>query len=215
MTLNIIFLIGALAFAAASVYFWLSDDKEFNSPLLVVAVTTLSYLVMLEGGLAIEQFDGAVIHWSRWAGYGLSCPLLFYVVASGIKSFQRRLTLTALMSLVMITGAFAAAWSGWFFWAGFVLSSFFFAVTLIELYEYSDEKSLRPMHKYVWFGWFIFPVVFLIGPSGLYVVSAAVVALAYLLLDIYTKIVFYVELDYRKQNSNQGYWQVVKSIMGR
>lgn len=213
MSLNIIFLVGALVFAAASVYFWLSDDsKEFNSPLLVVAITTLSYLLMLEGGLMIQQADGAVIHWTRWVGYSLSCPLLFYVVASGIESIRRRVTLTALMSLVMITGAFAAAWTGWFFWAGFVLSSFLFAVALIELYEYSDEKHLQPMHKYIWFGWVIFPVVFLIGPSGLYVASAGVVAFLYLLLDIYTKIVFYVELAHRKDQSNTGYLSTITGL---
>lgn len=215
MSVNTIFFIGALLFAGASAYFWLvNDNKEFNSPLLVTGITTLSYLVMLEGSLATQLTDGAVIHWTRWVGYALSCPLLFYTVASGITSIKRRVTLSALMSLVMLAGAFAAVWTGWLFWAGFVFSSFLLAVSLITLYERSDGRYLQPMHKYIWFGWVVFPVVFLLGPSGLYIGSVGIAALLYLLLDIYTKIIFYVELRYQNNQSRRGYLAYITRYFG-
>lgn len=213
MTVNTVFFIGALVFAAATVYFWLANDgKEFNSPLLVTAVTTLSYIVMLEGGLITQLSNGATIHWSRWVGYAISCPLLFYVVASGITSFKKRITLSSLMSLVMLAGAFAAVWTGWVFWAGFVLSTFFFVVTLLELYQHSDKTHLKPMHKYIWFGWVVFPFVFLLGPSGLYIGSLGVAAVVYLLLDVFTKVVFYVELAHRQKHSKQGYLATITRL---
>lgn len=210
MPVNTIFFIGAFLFAGASAYFWLvNDSKEFNSPLLVTGITTLSYLVMLEGGLATQLADGAVIHWTRWVGYALSCPLLFYAVSSGISSTKRRITLSSLMSLVMLTGAFTAVWTGWLFWVGFVFSSFLLAASLITLYERSDSRDLRPMHKYIWFGWVVFPVVFLFGPSGLYVGSVGVAAFLYLLLDVFTKIVFYAEFAKLQKKRDSGYLAVL------
>lgn len=206
MSVNTIFFIGALLFAGASAYFWLvNDNKEFNSPLLVTGITTLSYLVMLEGSLATQLADGAVIHWTRWVGYALSCPLLFYAVASGVASIKRRVTLSALMSLVMLSGAFTAVWTGWLFWAGFIFSSFLLTVSLITLYERSDGSHLKPMHKYIWFGWIVFPVVFLLGPSGLYIGSVGVAAFLYLLLDVFTKIVFYAEFAKLQKKRDSGY----------
>lgn len=210
MSLHLIFTIGAVIFAVSSVYFWFADNRSaFSSSFLVTAITTVSYLVMLDGGLSAQMSNGAVIHWTRWAGYALSCPLLFYVVASGVKSVPRRVSLSSVMALVMITGAFSAVWSGWIFWFGFGFSTLLFAIILIALYERSDNQKLLPMQKYIWFGWVIFPVVFLLGPSGLYVLSAGVVAVIYLLLDLFTKIYFYVEVKDRDLEPD-GWWSQVK-----
>jgi len=52
----------------------------------------------------------------------------------------------------------------------------------------------------------------LIGPSGLYTVSAAVAAVGYLLLDVYTKIVFYIELGHRKDQSDTGFLTMLKKV---
>lgn len=213
MSLNTIFLIGAILFAVTSVYFWVvSGNKQFNSPLLVTAVTTISYLVMLQGGLASSVAGNEVVHWTRWVGYMVSCPLLFYVVASGVDSMGDRLTLSGLMALVMSGGALTAVWSGWYFWAGFVFTTFLFIIALVSLYEESDARTLEPVHKYIWLGWVVFPIVFLLAPSGLSIFSSVVAASLYLLLDIYTKIVFYVELAYRQQHSDRGYSAAISGL---
>jgi bacteriorhodopsin len=41
----------------------------------------------------------------------------------------------------------------------------------------------------------LFPIVFVLAPTGLGLIGAAVANLLYLLLDIYTKIVFNVQLS--------------------
>jgi bacteriorhodopsin len=46
----------------------------------------------------------------------------------------------------------------------------------------------------VFFGWTVFPVVFFLAPTGLALISAAVAEMLYLVLDIFTKIVFYIHL---------------------
>jgi len=51
------------------------------------------------------------------------------------------------------------------------------------------------VRNYIFFGWTVFPIVFLLAPTGLGLIGAAVANLLYLLLDIYTKIVFNIQLS--------------------
>jgi bacteriorhodopsin len=48
---------------------------------------------------------------------------------------------------------------------------------------------------YIFLGWTIFPIVFFFAPTGLSLISAAVANLLYLLLDVFTKIVFNIQLS--------------------
>jgi len=51
------------------------------------------------------------------------------------------------------------------------------------------------VHSYVFLGWTIFPIVFVLAPTGLGLIGAAVANLLYLVLDIYTKIMFNIQLN--------------------
>jgi bacteriorhodopsin len=51
------------------------------------------------------------------------------------------------------------------------------------------------VHSYIYFGWTLFPIVFLLAPTGIGLIGAAIANLIYLLLDIYTKILFNIQLS--------------------
>jgi hypothetical protein len=48
--------------------------------------------------------------------------------------------------------------------------------------------------SYIFVEWTVFPIVFLLAPTGLGLIGAIVANLLYLLLDIYAKIVFNIQL---------------------
>jgi bacteriorhodopsin len=50
------------------------------------------------------------------------------------------------------------------------------------------------VNYYIYFGWTVFPIVFALAPTGLGLIGAALANALYLLLDIYTKIVFNLQL---------------------
>jgi bacteriorhodopsin len=54
--------------------------------------------------------------------------------------------------------------------------------------------AARWTHTYIFFGWTVFPIVFLLAPTGLGLFGAAVANLLYLGLDLFTKIVFNIQL---------------------
>jgi len=46
-------------------------------------------------------------------------------------------------------------------------------------------------------GWTGFPLAFLLAPEGFGLITASVAAILYLLLDIFTKLIFYFDLNAR------------------
>jgi len=191
MTTQAIFVTGGLLFGLATIYFWFAvSSKKFNAPVLVTAVTALSYLLMIDGSLAV---GADAVHWTRWVGYMISCPLIFYTLASGVKR-RTRFFFAAIAGVVMASGAVGAAVGGWLLWASFAFGSLIYILLLISLYKESDPNQLRPTEHYIWFGWSMFPVVFVLAPVGVSVIGAATASGLYLILDLYTKVVFYQDV---------------------
>jgi bacteriorhodopsin len=184
--------LGIITFALSSIYF-LIQRKTYELPFLVSFITLISYIVMFEGSLAVHALNGEALHWTRWAFYGFSCVILAYTMAAQLNLTDNR-TKHALVYtfLTMLTGAFASAYSGLFMWMMFIVGSVAYILLLQILFDAMQDKT-GWLKKYLIFGWTVFPIVFLFSPEGVGMISNTVALIGYLVLDIFTKIMFYVE----------------------
>ena len=92
------------------------------------------------------------------------------------------------------TGLFAARDLTAVRWIHFVVSSVAYVLLVFQVLTVQTAGS-RWVRNYIFFGWTVFPIVFLLAPTGVGLLGAGVANLFYLLLDIYTKIVFNIHLD--------------------
>jgi sensory rhodopsin len=195
--LNTVFILGMLIFAVSSVYFYFTGKNRtgLNSAFLVSFVTLTSYVLMWQGGLTVVTQAGQSIFWSRWVFYGLSCSLLMLEIAQ-LKKIQggSLVQMLYLTVIVMLTGFLAARDLTAFRWIHFVISSVAYVLLVSKVLSVQAPGS-QWVHSYIFFGWTAFPIVFLLAPTGLGWFGAAVANLLYLILDIYTKIVFNMQLS--------------------
>ena len=195
--LSVVFLIGVLIFAVSSAYFYVAGKNKdgLNSAFLVSFITLISYVLMWQGDLTVVTKAAQPVFWTRWLFYGFSCTLLMYEIAQ-LKKIRggRLMQMLYLTAVVMLTGFLAARDRTAVRWIHFVISSVAYVLLVIRVLSVKTVDS-QWVTKYVWFGWTVFPIVFLLAPTGLGLIGAAVANLLYLLLDIYTKIVFNIELD--------------------
>jgi sensory rhodopsin len=195
--LNIVFLAGLLLFAISSAYFYFSSKSKdgLNTAFLVSFVTLISYVLMWQGNFTVVTSAGEPIFWTRWLFYGLSCTLLMLEITQ-LKKIEggARIQLLYLTAIVMGTGFLAARDLTGIRWMHFVISSVAYVLLVVKVLSVKMAAS-KWTHGYIFFGWTVFPIVFLLAPTGFGVIGAAVANLLYLLLDIYTKIVFNIQLN--------------------
>jgi len=194
--LNLIFLVGLVVFALSSTYFYFAgkNKNSLNSAFLVSFVTLISYVLMWQGKITVVTEAGQPIFWTRWLFYALSCTLLMVEIAQ-LKGIQggELVQLLYLTAIVMFTGFLAARDLTAVKWVYFVISCV--AYTLLVLKVLSAKVAASQwVNSYVFFGWTVFPIVFLLAPTGLGLIGAAVANLLYLVLDVYTKIIFNIQL---------------------
>ena len=190
-----ILIAGILIFLLSSVFFLLTYRRAFNTAALVSLVTIASYIVMLEGTFATVSADGEAVLYTRWLFYALSCSLLMYEIGRSLKFSKEEIaTIIYLINIVMITGALSAVFTEGYMLAMFAVSTIAYAVLVYKLFK-AKSKNRNFVLRYIAFGWTIFPIVFIVAPEGYGLITAAAAAGAYLLLDILTKIVFYIDGD--------------------
>lgn len=191
-----IFLIGIGIFSLSALYFLATHKVSFNTAFLVSLVTVASYLVMYEGSFALaESTTSEAVHYTRWLFYGLSCSLLMYEIGRALKLDKGVIaTLIYLIVVVMITGALSAVYEGTPMLSMFVVSTVAYIALLYKIFTVKSKNKTFVL-KYILAGWSVFPVVFLLAPEGYAIITASTAATLYLLLDVFTKIIFYVEGD--------------------
>mgnify|MGYP001087354470 CR=1 FL=1 len=111
----------------------------------------------------------------------------------GITSTEKVAELIFLNVLVMVGGFLAAITVGIAKWLFFLLASIAYLIQIAPLLKAKSEGS-KWVNPYVLFGWSVFPVVFILAPTGIEVFGAGIAMGLYLLLDIYTKIAFNLQL---------------------
>ena len=195
--LTAVLLAGLLIFAGSSAYFYFAGKNKngLNSAFLVSFITLISYVLMWQGKLTVVTEAGEPILWTRWLFYGLSCTLLMYEIAQ-LKQIrgERLVQLLYLTAIVMFAGLLAARDLTAVRWIHFVISSVAYIVLVSQVLSVQTARS-QWVRYYIFFGWTVFPIVFLLAPTGFGLIGAAVANLLYLLLDIYTKIVFTIQLS--------------------
>jgi sensory rhodopsin len=191
-----IFLAGLLIFAVSSLYFYFTGRREdgLNTAFLVSFVTLISYVLMWQGNLTVQTPSGEPIFWTRWLFYAISCTLLMVEIAR-LKEIEggRLVQMVYLTAIVMITGVLAARDLTDARWIHFVLSSVAYVLLVSHILS-TETSGAEWVHSYIFLGWSVFPIVFLFAPTGLGLIGAGVANLLYLVLDLYTKIVFNVQL---------------------
>lgn len=195
--LNIVFIVGIVLFAVSSGYFYVRGRGKtgLNSAFLVSFLTLVSYVLMWQGELTVTTQAGEAIFWSRWLFYGASCALLMVEIAqlNGIKG-AKLIEMLYLTVIVMFTGFLAARDTSAVRWIYFVISSVAYVLLAGRILADKGGEAQWP-RAYILFGWSVFPIVFFFAPTGLGLIGAALANLLYLVLDIYTKIIFNIQLD--------------------
>jgi sensory rhodopsin len=190
--LETVFLIGALLFAASSMYFYFTSPKDFNTSLYVSLVTLVSYVIMHSGDYTVSVGD-TTVYYTRWVFYGLSCALLMYEIAKRLKkNGETTANMLYATVLVMGTGALAAITTDQYQIFFFLISSVVYVMLLRMIFSAKANPYRRQLKAYVGLGWTLFPLVFVLSPTMFGVISLAVAQAAYLALDAMTKIAFYV-----------------------
>lgn len=186
--MSTILTLGSLLFVISSIYFLINPKKGLNSAFFVSFITLVSYLIMLEGRFVTNNS-----YWTRWVFYGISCSLLAYEISKKVGlDLTKQISNIILTVIVMFTGALSSVSTGQFKWYFFVISSVAFIKFLLEIFN-TKSKALRQLSPYIFFGWCVFPIIFLISNEGLGFLSFEIAAAIYLLLDFGTKIVFYIQ----------------------
>jgi len=199
--IEMVFLVGIALFSLASTYFLFTHKKEFNSAFLVSFITIISYTLMLEGSLMTIGAEGGAVYATRWLFYGLSCTLLMYEIAKFLKKSQAETVyLLYLTAIVMVTGAAAAYYDGWYMIGFFALSTVAY-VRLVYPLLTAVSPHRAAVAKYILIGWSGFPIAFLLAPDGFGLISATIAAVLFLLLDVFTKVIFYLDLSKKMQAS--------------
>lgn len=191
-----IFLVGIGIFSLSALYFLVTHRVSFNTAFLVSLVTIASYLVMYEGTfITTESTTSEAVYYTRWLFYGLSCSLLMYEIGRALKLDKGVIaTLIYLIVVVMITGALSAVYEGTAMLSMFAVSTVAYVALLYKIFTVKSKNKAFVL-KYILAGWSVFPIVFLFAPEGYALITASTAAILYLLLDVFTKILFYIEGD--------------------
>jgi sensory rhodopsin len=194
--LDTVLIVGIVIFVLSSAYFYYTGRKKggLNTAFLVSFVTLTSYVLMWQGDLAVMSSAGESIFPTRWLFYGLSCTLLMYEIARLKKASGGALAqIVYLTAIVMGTGYLAARDVSAVRWVYFAISSIAYILLVTKVLS-AEDPAPKWVGSYVLFGWTVFPIVFALAPTGIGVIGAAVANLLYLLLDLYTKIIFNIQL---------------------
>jgi len=195
--LSVVFVAGLLIFTLSSAYFYAigKNKNGLNSAFLVSFITLISYVLMWQGDFTVTTQTGESIFWTRWLFYGLSCTLLMYEIAQ-LKQIQGQalVQLLYLTAIVMFAGFLAARDLSVVRWVHFTISAVAYVLLVSKVLSVKTAES-HWVRSYIFFGWTAFPIVFALAPTGLGLIGAAVANLLYLVLDIYTKIVFNLQLE--------------------
>lgn len=190
-----IFFIGFIAFAVAFLIFKFFKRSNIfaNLNLLVSLVTLTSYAVLFSTIGAIKLDCINYIYPTRWLFYIASCGILIYEVSLIMKKSNfDTFKMIVFNTVVMLNGFLASISHDLYRWIFFMISTLAFIMLLDLIHEKNnrENKFVGIIRWYVTIAWSIFPLVWILAPTGLSILNAFYAALLYLILDIVTKIIF-------------------------
>jgi len=194
-----VYWIGAMVFALSSLLFAYIETKKqnikqiFRSHMYVSFITTISYVIMALALATLVGQSGEVIFWTRWLFYMGSCSILTVDIAHYmLKSNIKKTEIAILTSLTMFCGFLASITLNNYSWLFFALSTVAYIGMLLTLFTKTNEnkKSSNSIMWYVLITWSLFPIVWILSPTGLGLITTLEEAILYFVLDLITKIAF-------------------------
>jgi sensory rhodopsin len=205
---SIVYWIGAAAFGVASLAFAALYRRQnrnglvFGSDVFVSFITTISYVVMALALGTVIAGNGQPVYWTRWLFYVASCSILTLDIAFvAQKPTVRKVEVVLFTGLTMFCGflaSFIVTADRWWF---FALSTAAYIGMLYTLFHRSTDGEINATST-MWFvtiTWSLFPLVWVLAPTGLGIITTFVEAGLYGILDFITKIAFgvYTSLHYK------------------
>ena len=194
---DLIFYTGAAVFGIAAILFGVLNSKKqerkFNVELFVSFITSISYIVMALGYATVVAPNSELIYWSRWLFYTASCILLTTDIAhlKGVSN-SKIAEIAVYTGLTMFAGFLASYFITIDRWWFFGFSSIAYLALLFELNR-GARDSLPQMPKillFVTITWTLFPVVWILAPTGFGFIDAFITSILYLGIDLITKTLF-------------------------
>ena len=192
----LVFQMGAVIFALASVYFMFSGKKKpsFSTEFFISFITTTSYVLMSQSIAITTSLSGEIIYWSRWIFYMASCSLLMYDTSKVLSIYESDYPKMALLTgLTMFNGFLASYVTTSSRWLFYLLSSIAYIGLVYKVTQGEDNPKFNLLKPFVLVGWTLFPVVFLLAPTGIGLLNTSFSEAGYLVLDIATKILFGIQ----------------------
>jgi sensory rhodopsin len=195
---SVVFWFGALIFAISSLMFAFLENRShrqnmFSSHVFVSFLTAISYLIMALALATVSAENGQPIYWTRWLFYIGSCSILTLDIATiSKKPNVKKAEVAIFTALTMFCGFLASIIITVDRWWFFGLSTAAYIGMLYTLFRTSNEGSSN-ISSIVWFvllTWSLFPVVWVLAPTGFGILAVDVEAILYLALDFVTKIAF-------------------------
>jgi sensory rhodopsin len=195
---SVVFWIGVLIFAISSLMFAFLENRStrqnmFSSHVFVSFFTVISYFVMALALATVSAENGQPIYWTRWIFYIGSCSILTLDIATIAKKPNvKKAEVAVFTALTMLCGFLASIIITVDRWWFFGLSTAAYIGMLYTLFKPSNEGSSK-ISSIMWFvllTWSLFPIVWVLAPTGFGILAVDVEAILYLSLDLVTKIGF-------------------------
>lgn len=197
---TVAFLVSTAAFLVFAVGQGELTSPVFVLPMLITVLAAASHAVMVIESLGFlpELLGLTEIRHAEWL---LSTPIIaYYLLLLAGADRGIRLAAVVLDMLMIAAGYGAAVTGGAVKWAFFLASSAFFAGLLYLLFSGVGEAietssaasrslllSLRDLTVVLWL---VYPVAFLLSPSGAGLITAAHTTFVYIVLDVSAKVGF-------------------------
>jgi sensory rhodopsin len=206
-----VYWVSAIIFLFSTIVFLLKDRNNIANRFFIVSevfvsfLTAISYVVMALAIATVISPFGEAIYWSRWLFYMGSCSILALNVALVFdkKDIVNFFKISILTGLVMFCGFLASYVTVGEKWIFFGLSSGAYLGLLYTLFWNSncdDDPVKRSIMWLVIIFWSLFPVIWVLAPTGFGLISPLIESIGYLLLDVITKIVFGLYLIKKHKN---------------
>nr|MBD3205819.1 schizorhodopsin [Candidatus Bathyarchaeota archaeon] len=192
----LIFQAGAALFALASIYFLFTGENKpnFSTEFFISFITTTSYALMSQSLAVTFSMNGQPIYWSRWLFYMIACSLLMYDTSRVLKISERDYPFMVLLTwLTMFNGFLASYITSSSRWIFYILSSVAYIGLLYFVMKGEDNPEFKTIKPFVLIGWTLFPVVFILAPTGIGLINTNIAEASYLVLDVATKIIFGIQ----------------------
>jgi sensory rhodopsin len=177
------------------------SERMFESNIFVSFITTISYVIMALALATAVAENGQPVYWTRWLFYIASCSILTLDIAFIARTPTVKKAEVALFTgLTMFCGFLASIIVTADRWWFFTLSTAAYMGMVYTLFKHpaNERANIESIMWFVLLTWSLFPVVWVLAPTGFGVLTILTEAVLYLALDFITKIAFGLYISTRQ-----------------